>query len=92
MVTTVQEGDFVTVGRSSLTWRVLNIDGRNALLKSGQSNRTRTEPVANLVYHSRYSSSDVYHSRSAPPPTIYDTPLDKLRKWWEEKLGHPPWT
>jgi hypothetical protein len=45
----IEEGDYVTVGESELTWFVRRLFSTGvATLRSGQTGRMRREPVGNL--------------------------------------------
>lgn len=57
---TLDAGDYVTIGNSVLTWQIAAIypedqsaNGPLARLISGQSERTRYEPLANLTLFKR---------------------------------------
>lgn len=58
----IEPGDYVRIGDSPLTWFVVAIypadqsaNGPLASLTSGQTERHRYEPVANLTLHTRAS-------------------------------------
>lgn len=60
-MTAIIQGDYVTIGKSDLTWQVIdfgtahsvNPSQRFAILESGQTGRQRLEPVENLVLHTK---------------------------------------
>lgn len=52
----IEVGDFVRVGKSSLTWKVVGLPQLTrswATLESGQTGRHRYEPLTNLRLHSK---------------------------------------
>lgn len=48
---TLERGDIVRIKQNALTWEVLSVRRGIALLKSGQTERKRYEPVHNLTIH-----------------------------------------